>query len=109
LRRVCVYCVAYAFNLMESIKETIAAVLRGLEEKKGAGGGFTEDVVKKVLTKKELAHIKVKYFKKGLLCLAVDSSVWLYALSLKKEEIKAKCSALDSGVRDIKFILGEVA
>lgn len=93
---------------MESIKDTVASVMQGLAEKKGAGAGFPEDAVKKVLTKKELTHIKVKYFKKGVLGIDVDSSVWLYALNLKKEALTKKLAAIESAIKDIRFRLGEV-
>ena len=67
---------------MEAIKDTVASVLKKLSAKKSeTQDGDPEEWLKKVLTKKELEHIKFKYFKKGLLGVSVDSSSWLYKLS----------------------------
>ena len=69
---------------MEEIKETITKVIQQLENKKiASGGGDIEEVLKKVLTKGEIKHIKIQYFHNGILGLAVDSSAWTYAVTLQ--------------------------
>jgi hypothetical protein len=94
---------------MESLKEIIPKVMRDLTSKKSPTSGATPDVwLKKVLTKKELKHIKVKYFRKGILGLTVDSSSWLYALSLKKEELLSKLQGIEKAIKDMHFSLGEL-
>jgi len=66
-----------------------------------------EVLLKKALTKKELRHIKFHYFRKGMLGIKVDSSVWLYSMNLKKEKLISKLnSASTLGVKDIRFVLG---
>ena len=65
--------------------------------------------LKKALTKKELGHIRIKYFNKGVLGLDVDSSVWLYILSLKKEEL---LKILQKDIPELKNIIlriGEIS
>jgi len=94
---------------MEQIRETLTVLLRNLEKKnKGRDGGAPEDCLKKALTKKELGHIKIKYFKQGVLGLNVDSSSWLYALSLKKEEILGSLKRENRSIKDISLRIGEV-
>jgi len=93
---------------MEAIKETVTNVIQRLKTKKSsAGGNKTEDLLKKILTKKELQHIKVNYFKGGILCLSVDSSVWLYNFNLKKEHLITALNKELGSIKDIRFYIGE--
>ncbi len=83
--------------------------MRGLDaQKTGSPGADPQEWLKKALTKKELQHIKVKYFNKGTLGVSVDSSTWLYVLSLKKEELLAKLKNEFPGLKNISFRIGEV-
>lgn len=93
---------------MEAIKETINLVMQELAQKKKFSGGNTEELLKKVLTKKELAHIKCNYFKKGVLGVAVDSSALYYKLNLKKNQLLEALNAGSVRVKDINFRMGEV-
>lgn len=94
---------------MEAIKDAIKNVMRDLEAKRQEA--FTDDpqaLLKQALTKKELKHIKFNYFRKGILNINVESSAWLYHLSLKKEELLARLSKQATGIRDIRFRLGGI-
>ncbi|MDD5108366.1 MAG: hypothetical protein PHC29_02495 [Candidatus Omnitrophica bacterium] len=94
---------------MELLKKTLDEVMRGLGVKKNNSSvGDPQEWLKKALTKKELQHIKVKYFNKGMLGLSVDSSAWLYILSLKKEELLEGLKKENSGIKNIIFRIGEV-
>lgn len=94
---------------MELLKNTLDEVMRGLSAKKSAcADAQPQQWLKKALTKKELGHIKVKYFNKGVLGLNVDSSAWLYILSLKKEELLDKLKKENSGLKNIIFRIGEI-
>jgi hypothetical protein len=94
---------------MELFKNTVAEVMRGLGAQKTAfPDAGPEQWLKKVLTKKELGHIKVKYFSKGILGLSVDSSAWLYVLSLKKEELVENLRKEKPGLKDINLRIGEI-
>jgi hypothetical protein len=74
--------------------------------------GFPKDhpgaLLKKILTAKEIKHIKVNYFKGGILGINVDSSVWLYQFNLKKEGLVAELGNRGIGIKDIHFYLGQV-
>ena len=94
---------------MELLKKTLDEVMRGLNVKKsGSPDADPQQWLKKALTKRELQHIKVKYFNKGTLGLSVDSSAWLYALSLKKEELLGKLKKENPGLKNISFRIGEI-
>jgi len=95
---------------MELLKNTIDEVMRSLELKKNdSSGADPQEWLKKALTKKELGHIKVKYFNKGILGLSVDSSAWLYLLSLKKEELLKKLKKESPGLKNINLRIGELS
>ncbi|MFA6357453.1 MAG: hypothetical protein WCY09_02135 [Candidatus Omnitrophota bacterium] len=94
---------------MELLKNTLDQVMSGLFVKKaGSLDAGPEQWLKKALTKKELGHIKVKYFHKGILGLSVDSSVWLYALGLKKEELLLKLQKENPELKNINLRIGEI-
>ncbi len=91
------------------MKNTIDEVMRSLESKKNdSSGADPREWLKKALTKKELGHIKVKYFNRGVLGLSVDSSAWLYLLSLKKEELLKKLKKESPGLKNINLRIGEL-
>ncbi len=83
--------------------------MRQLEAKKtGISESGPEQWLKKALTKKELGHIRVKYFHKGVLGISVDSSAWLYILSLKKEELLGKLITANPQIKNLVLRIGEV-
>lgn len=94
---------------MELLKNTLDEVMRGLSAQKNACADVQpQQWLKKALTKKEWGHIKVQYFNKGVLGLNVDSSAWLYILSLKKEELLDKLKKENPGLKNIIFRIGEI-
>jgi len=94
---------------MEKIKDTIQTVIHSLEGKyKYPDSDDPTQLLKKVLTKKELQHIKFNYFKKGVLGVSVDSSAWLYKLSLEKESLLSQMQKGSAFIKDIRFRIGEI-
>jgi hypothetical protein len=93
---------------MERIKETIADFMQELQKKAAKEGEGPEELLRKVLTKKELSHIKFNYFKGGVISLNVDSSAWLYSLSLEKEELVTKLKQYSAAVKDIRLRVGRI-
>lgn len=94
--------------IMEAIKTTVKGVMGQWDKKRqGAWGDEPWGLFKKILTKRELTHIKFNYFKGGILALSVDSSAWLYKLNLKKETLLAAANKKSDNLKDIRFCLGE--
>jgi hypothetical protein len=93
---------------MEAIKDTVKNVIRDMLAKKEGGQPNPEELLKNFLTKKELAHIKVKYLRKGILGLAVDSSSRLYKMNLQKQELLDCLNKEGKIVRDVRIFLGEI-
>ena len=95
---------------MELLKNTLDDLMRQLGAKKTVFQDTgPQQWLKKALTKKELEHIRVKYFHKGILGLSVDSSAWLYILSLKKEELLRALKKENPELKNINFRIGEVS
>ena len=94
---------------MERLKNTLDAVMRSITAHKTTHAATApEQWLKKALTKKELQHIKVRYFSKGILGLSVDSSAWLYILSLKKQEIVERLMQESPALKNITLRIGEI-
>lgn len=93
---------------MEAIKNTIGKIMVSLDAKKNSTSNDLDFLLKKLLTKKELRHIKINYFSGGVLNVLVDSSVWLYQLSLKKEVLLVDLRKSVMDIREIRFRLGEI-
>lgn len=94
---------------MDKIKDVIEEVIRSLTTKKsGDKDADPQEWLKKTLTKKELGHIKFNYFRKGVLGVCVDSSAWMYSLSLKKEKLLGKLKEYNPGIKEIHLSIGDV-
>jgi hypothetical protein len=94
---------------MEDIKATIAAVLKELETRKcQAAATDPAQHFSKVFAKKELQHIKLAYFRKGILAITVDSATWMYHLSMRKQEVLRRLVELNREVKDVRFVIGEI-
>lgn len=94
---------------MEIIKDTVMGVMEALAAKNTkSGSNDPELLLKKILTKKELAHIKFNNLKNGIASLNVDSSSWLYNFTLEKERLLSRLREKNSLIKDIRFRLGEI-
>lgn len=92
---------------MEAIKETINNLMVVWEAKKKSDDFYNfENLLNKLLTKKEIRHIKFNYFKKGVLDIKVDSSNWLYYFNLKKKDLITDARQNVESIKDIRFHLG---
>jgi hypothetical protein len=78
------------------------------KDKAGSPSAVHEDLLKKLLTKKEFGHIKFRYLRKGIMGITTDSSPWLYYFSLHKEDLLAKLRKQASAIKDIRFYVGEI-
>lgn len=93
---------------MEKIKDTVSNIMQSLAVKKAPLKKNPEAILKKVLTKRELSHIRFNYFRNGNLSLKVDSSPWLYHFSLKKDALLAQMNQKSKLVKEIKFSIAEM-
>lgn len=93
---------------MEIIKDTIQGLMQEWAQKiQATKGADPQDLLKKVLTKNELAHIKCSYFKKGVLGLRVASSAVYYKLNLKKAQLLEKLNQEGAQIKDISLRMGD--
>lgn len=88
---------------MEHIRNTLQGIIRDIEKKQCLKRNDVFRLFRKNLTNRERRHAKCSTLHRGILTVNVDSSVWLYQLSLKKEEFLKKLS-----LTDIRFRIGEV-
>ena len=94
---------------MEKIQDTVKKVMGLLATRqKGLPDTDPQVLLKNILTTKELRHIKIHYFKRGILGINVDSSAWLYHFSLKKDKLLTRMGKINNSISDIWFRLGGV-
>ncbi|HLD82715.1 MAG TPA: DciA family protein [Candidatus Omnitrophota bacterium] len=94
---------------MEAIKDAIEGLMQALEAKRAQSPlDAPENILTKLFNKKELAHIKFNYLRKGILTVNVDSSSWLYHLSLRKDDLLSRLRQKDKAIKEIRFRIGEV-
>ncbi len=94
---------------MEGIRGAVKEVMRRLEIKKKTSSVVSpQALLERALSRKELKHIRLSYFKKGILSINVDSSSWLYQLNLKKADLLAQLEKKAVDIRDIRFRLGAI-
>lgn len=94
---------------MERIRDTLESVMQDLlSNKGGTDNAGPQAWLRKALTKKELGHIKFQYFRKGILGVAVDSSSWLYSLSLKKEGLLHKLKKQSAEIKELRLNIGDI-
>ena len=88
---------------MEHIRQTVQGVIKGIETRSFSEAGEVFRLFRKSLTISERRHAQCIALRSGVLTVNVDSSVWLYQLSLKKEDFLKKLS-----LKNIRFRIGEV-
>jgi hypothetical protein len=94
---------------MEPIKNSVLSLLSDLKaKKKDPAFSDPESLLKNSFAKKELGHIKFGTVKNGILYITVDSSVWIYYLNMQKKRILTRLAERSSGIKDIRFKIGEV-
>ncbi|RKY30936.1 MAG: hypothetical protein DRP74_05935 [Candidatus Omnitrophota bacterium] len=93
---------------MEPIKDTINEVMQQLRSKKNETfPQGLELAFRQALKKQEKQHAKLEYCNKGTVCVVVDSSAWLYHLSLRKKTILKKLRKTSKTIKDIRFRIGD--
>lgn len=75
---------------MQTLRETVTQVLKDLKNRQIDTRPKIFEAFEDKLSRQERAHIKCVSFLKGTLTVKVDSSVWLYQLSQKKEELEGQ-------------------
>jgi|YelNatPaOPRAMG01_1025707.scaffolds.fasta_scaffold06884_2 hypothetical protein len=85
---------------MEDLKNTLCDLLERIKTKDQKYREFILKGLDRVLTKKEIQHIKYISLHRDILKLGVDSSGWLYQLNQKKQKILDKLK-----LKEVKFYL----
>jgi predicted nucleic acid-binding Zn ribbon protein len=88
---------------MEHIRQTLPGVIKTIEQNRRAQAEATLGFLQDSLSAGERKHVKCVALHSGVLTVNVDSSAWLYQLSLKKEGLLKK-----SGLKNIRFRIGEI-
>jgi predicted nucleic acid-binding Zn ribbon protein len=95
----------------EDIKNILGSVIKKLDTEIH---GQKEEIVQawqRAIIPKALSHTRPVALKRNVLTIEVDSSTWLYVLSLDKKNIlEAMKKAMGKGkIEDIRFRIGEIS
>jgi predicted nucleic acid-binding Zn ribbon protein len=95
----------------EDIGDILKQVIKTIDTKTH---GAREEIVNawhKAIEPGAVAHTRPVAIKKDILTVEVDSSTWLYVLSLKKKNIleAMKKTLGNAKIEDIKFRIGEIS
>jgi len=95
---------------MELIKDTIQQLIGEWKtQKKLLPKDDIAQIVHKTLSLKEREHVRLIYCRNGVLGLAVDSSAWLYQLTLHKTKLLDKLNKKMKDmprIKDVRFHIG---
>ena len=73
---------------MDSLKHIVEDVLKDIKEKEASVKDRNAlPILEKILNKKQIKHIRVHSFKKGVLKIEADSTSMIFYLNLKKKTI----------------------
>ncbi len=94
---------------MDLIKDIVIGVLQDCQTKKQRfNNQDPEGILKKLLTKREIEHIKFNYFRSGIFGIKVDSSSWLYQLNFKKQDLLIALKKKLPEIKDVRLSLGDI-
>jgi len=93
---------------MDNIGDIVKSVIGNIADKKAAAVVNIEEVWNIVLDVKELEHTQLVGINNGVLSVYVDSSVWLYHLKVKKNNILQKVRKRIPEIQDIRFKIGKL-
>ena len=94
---------------MDEVRDVVKDDLHDLlKREKNLSYQKTSEAWEKIVGPKASAHTKIVHLTKDRIQVNVDSSAWLYELSLKKEsiqkEINKKCK-----IQEVRFKLGSIS
>lgn len=89
--------------MVEHIRATLEGVIKDIEKSQFSGSRDMFRLFETNLAKRERRHARCSMLRNGVLTVNVDSSVWLYQLSLRKEEFLKIL-----GLKDIRFKIGKI-
>nr|MBU1327912.1 DUF721 domain-containing protein [Candidatus Omnitrophota bacterium] len=93
------------------IRNIISQVIKKLDTKTHGQRGEIVQAWQDAIESKAIAHTKPVAIKKNILTIEVDSSTWLYMLSLKKKNtlLKMQKTLGKEKIKDIRFRMGEIS
>jgi len=94
----------------ENIGDIVSQVIKKLDNKTHGSRQEIIDAWQKAVEPKAVSHTRPVAIKKHILTIEVDSSTWLYFLSLKKRNIleSMKEALGKKKIEDIRFRMGEI-
>ena len=93
---------------MEQIKDILKDVIADLGSEKRKTQEEILKIWQDAVGKKGIKHTKIIGIKDGRLLVNVDSSVWLFQLSIKRNSLLEKLRRVTDNLKEIRFRIGQV-
>ena len=93
---------------MDNIESIVKNVIGNIADKREVVCVNIDEVWQDVLNDKELSHTQMVGMNSGIISVYVDSSVWLYHMKVKKNDILQKIKNRIPEIRDIRFKIGKL-
>ncbi len=93
---------------MDSIKDIIPQVLEKISHKKPQEQIEIQRIWQNLVDKKAIGHTAISGLKDGRLTVSVDSSAWLFQMSVMKRRLLKGLQELEPSIQQISFRIGKV-
>jgi hypothetical protein len=94
--------------MADELKDILKDLWKDLAKKhQEQDGSRVQEAWEKIVGPKASTHTRIVYLTKEKIRVNVDSSAWLYALSLKKEYIQIELKKV-LGIGELRLSLGEI-
>ena len=94
---------------ISSIKDITKSVIKDLTKKKQTKADRVRTAWKRSVAKRFYKHTQPASFRRKRLVIDVDSSSWLYELTIHKEKIKARLKReLKDDFKEVRFRIGQL-
>jgi hypothetical protein len=93
---------------MDNIKSIIGNVIKDLSNRQSKESDKLERVLKSILTKEEIEHIKILGEKDGKVNINIDSPAWNYQFRTKKRYILERIKDEMPRVKELQFRVGKI-
>ncbi len=93
---------------MDKIKDILPGVIEKITGQKQGESQKIEKVWQEAIGKEACRHTKIDGINNGMMNILVDSSAWLFQMSLKKKSILGKIQKELSHIKKISFKIGKI-
>ena len=93
---------------MDKIKDIVHDVIKKISSKKPEEQIQLQEIWKRIVGEGGQRHAAIHGFHDGILTIHVDSSIWLFQMSMKKKKFLKEIQKTNPDIKQIIFKIGKV-